>query len=97
MKRGQTVAVCYDGKWGRRVKGVVIATKQSRICVRFNLWSDPAVQVTHWFHARRKGRKYGGPSKRHAGFVPVDDSLMQKLGIGPGDWYAIYKWRDQQP
>ena len=36
MKRGDKVFVCYDGKWGRRVVGEVLATAQtSRIQVRF--------------------------------------------------------------
>jgi hypothetical protein len=93
MKRGNTVAVCYDGKWGRRVKGEVIATcKGHKILVRFPEWGKEHKIIEHWFKVKRRKIKYGGPRKYFAGWVPVERSLMQILFGVPGDWYAVYKW-----
>lgn len=95
MKRGKFVAVCYDGKYSRRVKGEVLRTNKSRILVRFPEFVSGTI-VEHWFHQRRRPAKYGGPRKYYAGFVPVvPNSLMFGLGITDiGDWYRIYSWKD---
>ena len=91
MKRGDQVSVCYDGKWGRRVEGTVLATDRGgRILVRFVPWaSDLENPVDHWFHVRRRSTRYGGPRKYFAGFVPVQDSLMRNLYGTHGDWYEV--------
>ena len=91
MKRGDKVAVCYDGKWGRRVLGEVIATKQtSRIQVRFKEYAGEEI-LTHWFRKRKRSRRHGGRPFYYGGFVPVDKSLMQSMFGMPGDWYSIFK------
>lgn len=52
MKIGKTVAVCHDGKWGRRVKGTVVGTKNGyRIKVRFRN-PDTGEDVEFWFRKR---------------------------------------------
>jgi hypothetical protein len=94
MKRGKFVAVCYDGKYGRRVKGEVLRTNKSRILVRFPAYTGDTL-VEHWFHQRRRSARWGGPRKYYAGFVPVPNSLMVNLGITDiGDWYRIFTWKD---
>ena len=93
MKRGDHVAVCYDGKWGRRVKGEVIATRKgSRILVRFPEWANEENIIEHWFPVRKLGSKWGGPRKNYAGFVQVEKSIMRGLFGMPGDWYSVWPW-----
>ena len=93
MKRGDIVAVCYDGKWGRRVKGEVIATRKgSRILVRFPEWANEDNIIEHWFKVRRLHTKFGGPRKNYGGFVNVDKSIMRGLFGMPGDWYCVWPW-----
>lgn len=91
MKRGDQVSVCYDGKWGRRVDGTVLATDRGgRILVRFIPWAnDIETPVEHWFRLRRRSTRYGGPRKYFAGFVPAQDSLMRNLFGAHGDWYEV--------
>jgi hypothetical protein len=92
MKRGDKCYVCYDGKWGRRVLGEVIATKYKRIQVRFPEWaSDDGTVLTHWFHQRTRKRYGFGRRKYYGGFVPVKQSLMGNLFGLPGDWYRVFK------
>ena len=92
MKRGDLVSVCYDGKWGRRVTGEVVATDRGRrVLVKFVPWAgDSDVAVEHWFRISRRGGRYGGPRKQCGGYVPVQDSLMRRLFGFPGDWYSVY-------
>lgn len=93
MKRSDSVAVCYDGKWGRRVKGEVIATRKgSRILVRFPEYANPDNIIEHWFPVRKLKTKFGGPRKNYAGFVQVDKSIMKGLFGMPGDWYSVWPW-----
>lgn len=93
MKRGDFVAVCYDGKWSRRVKGEVIATRKgSRILVRFPEYANPDNIIEHWFPVRRLATIWGGPRKNYAGFVQVDKSIMKGLFGMPGDWYSVWPW-----
>lgn len=93
MKRGDYVAVCYDGKWGRRVRGEVIATRKgSRILVRFPEWANEDNILEHWFPVRRLKTRFGGPRKNYAGFVPVEKSIMRGLFGMPGDWYCVWPW-----
>ena len=92
LKRGMAVAVCYDGKWGRRMKGEVIRTDRgSRVLVRFPLWAEETETVVeHWFKRRRADldpqRQYFG------GYVPREFSVMKHFFGMPGDWYAVYRW-----
>lgn len=93
MKRGDFVAVCYDGKWGRRVKGEVIATRNgSRVLVRFPEYANEDNIIEHWFRVRNLKTKWGGPRKNYAGFVQVEKSIMRGLFGLPGDWYSVYPW-----
>lgn len=57
MKRGQKVAVCYDGKWGRRVPGIVTGTRNGHhIRVRFVPYcSEDEKELEAWFRAMAKG------------------------------------------
>lgn len=96
MKRGDKVAVCYDGKWGRRVPGTVLATKNGyRILVEFNEYAcdEGDAPVQHWFRVRAPERRWG-QAKMFAGYVKVKRSLMQGLFGVPGDYYTVYKWND---
>ena len=93
MKRGNFVAVCYDGKWGRRVKGEVIATRKgSRILVRFPEYANEDNIIEHWFKVRKLPTKFGGPRKNYGGFVQVEKSIMRGLFGMPGDWYTVWPW-----
>lgn len=93
MKRGDFVAVCYDGKWGRRVKGQVIAThKGSRILVRFPEYANEDNIIEHWFRVRKLLTIWGGPRKNYAGYVQVEKSIMRGLFGMPGDWYTVWPW-----
>ena len=94
MKRGDIVAVCYDGKWGRRTMGEVIGTRKgSHILVSFKEYAGDSI-LQHWFRRRPRRRRYGGKPFYYAGFVPVDRSLMRAMFVSPGDWYVIYEWQE---
>ena len=91
FKVGETVAVCYDGKWGRRQEGLVVANcKGRRALVVFDTYVDNEPKV-HWFRVKNYGRRWGGRGKKIAGYVPVEDSLMKALFGCPGDYYVVYK------
>ena len=83
-KVGSTVSVCYDGKAGRAVDGVVLKTKRNKILVRFDEWAGDGKEITHWFR-RTSNRGFGS-------YVPVDKSLMNAMFGAPGDWYSVFKW-----
>jgi hypothetical protein len=94
MKRGQTVAVCYDGKWSRRVPGHILATKHGyKILVEFMEWAgeEGTEPIRHWFRVRPAKRRWR-QEKFFAGYVPVKKSIMEHLFGAPGDYYAVYKW-----
>ena len=94
MKRGDTVAVCYDGKWSRRVKGIVLATRQTgRIQVRFNSYDDDT-ETTKWFPRRSRPHRHGGKPFYYGGHVTDDTSLGSVLFGMPGDWYSVYEWEE---
>jgi hypothetical protein len=95
MKRGQIVAVCYDGKWSRKVPGRVLATKNGyKILVEFTEWAydDNSKPIQHWFRVRAPKRRWG-QAKSFAGFVPVGKSIMAHLFGAPGDYYSVHKWK----
>lgn len=97
MKIGTKVAVCYDGKWGRRVPGQVVGTKNGyKIRVRFCEWaSEDPNTIEHWFKIKRRPSRWGGPRRYFAGYVPVEQPTVMTALFGmPGDYYAVYPWRD---
>lgn len=94
MKIGDRVAVCYDGKVGRAVEGVVTGTRQvGRIRVKFNSWTNNE-PVEAWFPRRQRPVRYGGKRYNYGKFVPVENSLMDALFGSGGDWYTVYKVSD---
>jgi len=82
-KVGTTVSVCYDGKLGRAVDGIVLKTRKNKILVEFDEWAGDMKGIRHWFK-RTGGQSFGD-------FVPVDGSLMNMLFDSPGDWYSVFK------
>lgn len=97
MKRGTVVAVCHDGKWGRRVKGEVVATRRCHhILVRF---PHPETNEPVEFWARRV------PPIRYRK-VKIDGCITRiqikraAYFCGWADidwfcpWYAVHKWND---
>ena len=105
MKIGQEVAVCQDGKWSRRVKGVVVATKNGyKIKVRFTYGYDE--ETTHaievWFKVRGTikfmkkphGSKYGGVyyAKRYKDFAGWVNDEAAKDWWCP--WFRVAEWED---
>ena len=96
MKIGSKCFVCYDGKYGRRVIGEVIATKQSKILVQFPQYaSKTGTILQHWFHRKNRSTRYGGPRYSYAGFVPENDSVMEAMYNLPGSWYRVFKFKQK--
>jgi hypothetical protein len=92
-KIGQKVAVCYDGKWGRRVEGIVTGTKQKSIRVRFKDWVD-GKEAEAWLRKNKRRKKYGGAPSYFCGYVrDVDWSLHRNMFGLPGDYYSTAKWK----
>ena len=88
MKLGDKVAVCHDGKWGRRVAGTVIATRNGHhIKVAFphpsadhivEFW----VRKTSTVHYRlTKVKNYS----HFTGWADIDWFCP---------WYSVYKWKE---
>lgn len=95
MKRGAKVAVCYDGKFSRKMPGEVVDTHNGyRIKVRFQLWEEfPGPFIEVWFPLRMTGRRWGGAPKQFAGWVRTENSLMRNMFGVPGCWYSVVRWR----
>ena len=96
MKRGNEVAVCYDGKYGRRVKGVV--TKQHNghhITVRFTPWPDGAKEVDVRFRQLKYGNRkfYGGWARLEGAMMPMIFPMFGATAVG--DYYTVLKWREK--
>lgn len=93
MKRNQEVAVCHDGKWSRRVKGTVIATRNGHhIKVRF---SHPEIDTTVEFWARKvKKVCYCKVSGRFINFRHP----AYFAGWADADYFcpyfSVYKWKE---
>lgn len=96
MKIGQTVAVCHDGKWGRRVKGEVVSTRHgNRILVKFQHPNNEEVTVHLWarwhntvHYKKRKHNScvsYGKQYGYFAGWADIDLFCP---------WFRISKWSD---
>ena len=56
-KKNDIVYVCYDGKLGRKVEGVVLINRGFAIKVRFKLWVEKEI-VEQWF-VRVSDEAYG--------------------------------------
>jgi hypothetical protein len=80
---GDTVRVCYDGKSGRAVKGVVLNKNSSAIQVEFKEWAGNDNMVKCWF-SRITKESFGG-------YLEAQHSLMKALFDLPGDWYSVYQ------
>jgi len=94
MKRGTLVAVCHDGKYGRRRQGVVIGTRNGHhIKVRFTAPEGTVVEA--WFRKGapaectfvQKRKPYTTFSIRFSGWVDIKYFCP---------WFAIYKWRTHE-
>ena len=81
-KKGDTVAVCYDGKLGRYVKGKVLKRRGFAVLVKFDEWAGDTKNIEKWF-VRITDWSFGG-------WVDVDKSLMRGFLGCPGDWYGVY-------
>lgn len=96
MKYGQKVAVCHDGKWGRRVQGEVVGTRRGHhIKIRFNSPVDDK-PVEFWarklptiHYMRNKPGSCIYYSKRYAYFAGWADIDW----FSP--WFSVYKWKDE--
>lgn len=93
MKRGTIVAVCQDGKWSRRVKGEVIATRQGHhIKVRFP-HPDTNEPVEFW---ARKSRTVRYMRKRPGSVFTYRTRYRFFGGWAEIDtfcpWYSVVKW-----
>ena len=98
MKLGDKVAVCHDGKWGRRVAGTVVATKNGHhIKVAFPHPSDGNtvefwVKKTSTVHYRLTKEidelssiVYLKNYSHFAGWADIDWFCP---------WYSVYKWKE---
>jgi len=86
----ETVWACYDGKLGRCTKLKVLEVSKRRIKVAGVLWADSAESDTVYTFPR--DYRQGYQVCTYAGYQKYDDSggtLMELLGIGPGDYYAV--------
>lgn len=85
MKRGDKVWVCQDGKFGRRVEGTVVRTKQGHhVQVSFSYVDDEenSQEVLFWVRLR-SATKYR--YKTYAGWADVDVW---------SPWYTVRKQSD---
>lgn len=97
MKRGDIVAVCYDGKWGRRVRGEVLATRQcSRILVRFESYAESAI-VEHWFKLCNRKTKYGGKRKYYGGYARVEHYPTEGVAEVWEEYYTVHPLEERTP
>ena len=96
MKRGTKVAVCHDGKWGRRVQGEVIATRNGHhIKVSFP-HPETGNPVEFWARRRpaiRKSRNkppsclyWGKHYAWFAGWADIDYFCP---------WFSVSKWKEE--
>lgn len=78
LSKGSAVACCYDGKWGRAVKGTVIKRNSSNIWVKFIPWAtEDKEEITVKF---TEGEGYNTGSSQMG--------LMYSLGC-KGDFYSL--------
>lgn len=85
MKVGTQVAVCHDGKWGRRVSGTVVKQRNGHhIQVMFCL---PGEDKPTLFWARRIPAQHGRWSRGHywGGWANADYFMP---------YFSVHKWKD---
>ena len=82
MKIGTQVAVCHDGKWGRRVEGVVIGTRRGHH-IKVKFLSRDGQHQEFWARVIPTTHKWSN-YKHFGGWVNTDDWCP---------WYAVYKWK----
>lgn len=97
MKRGTIVAVCHDGKWGRRVKGEVIATRRGHhIQVQFP-HPETGEPVEFW---ARKGRTVHYCRNKPGSCIYWHKHYAYFSGWADIDWwcpwYKVLPWRDEE-
>lgn len=93
MKRGTIVAVCHDGKWGRRVQGEVVATRRGHhIQVRF---PHPETDEPVLFWARKLPTIHYQRQK-HGSCISYGDRRAYFGGWAAIDWfcpwYSVHGW-----
>ena len=83
MKRGKKVAVCHDGKWGRKVQGEVVATRRGHhIKVSFPR-PESGEPVEFWARKMPTIRHSGKRYAYFGGWASIDWFCP---------WYAVHKW-----
>ena len=83
MKRGKKVAVCHDGKWGRKVQGEVVATRRGHhIKVSFPR-PESGEPVEFWARKMPTIRHSGKRYAYFGGWADIDWFCP---------WYAVHKW-----
>ena len=100
MKRGAKVAVCHDGKWSRRVEGVVVGTRRGHhIRVSFH---HPGTDATVEFWARKI------PAVRHRKERPSSRYCTTVTFARPAyyggwadiewfcPWFSVHPWKDEK-
>jgi len=87
-KVNERVRVCYDGKRGRACRGVVTQVKENMIEAKFDQWaeSQDRALVCCWF-TRQNPMAFGG-------WLKTKDSVMRSAFGTPGDWYAVYEYKE---
>lgn len=88
---GDEVFASYDGKYGRRVVGVITKRQGCTLTITFKDWDNVDVTL-------RANRRRGGT---YAGWAVHDGTLMDRLFGSkscPGDWYSVlpYKVEDDK-
>lgn len=89
------MAVCHDGKWGRRVKGVVVDTRKGHhVKIKFPN-PENGSDVEFWARIiptiRYKRKKVNscivhlGLYKHFAGWADIDYFCP---------WFSVYKWNE---
>ena len=86
---GETVAVCYDGKWSRAVEGEIIKNLPGQLWVKFVPWLDESSEAATIIASV-------DPETGNLGGWLIGDrevGIMRMLGT-KGDWYSVYKLTD---
>jgi hypothetical protein len=83
---GMEVGVCYDGKWSRAQKGVVVSVERHFFFVRFEPWASSIGGEVECRVARQKG----GNKQFHLWLDrPGEGSVMKNLFGLQGDYYSV--------
>lgn len=95
MKRGDKVWVCHDGKWSRRVEGVVVDTRRGHhIKVQFphpedrtsvEFWARKKPAIRYWRTKKNSCVSYGKSYTYYGGWADIDWWFP---------WYAVYKFQE---